>query len=130
MVTDVPRFVVFKADPARNVCVRLIFNGAGSGTITEYKVSRGQWQLETADITSRAEDCVITSAGYPRTPTGDVLRATSAQGVIELAGDLAAPCALSAKVFLRFDPSGFFWAPDSEPLAPTNVVIGGQSACK
>ncbi len=128
--SGIPRIIVFKSDVTRNVCVRMIFQGAETGGANEYKVSKGPWTLEVADITNQAEDCIITSVGLPRTPTGDVLQATGAQGVIEFAGSIDAPCVLSAKVFLKFDPTGFAWAPDSEPLAPKNVIIGGQTACQ
>ena len=64
--TNLPRFVVFKADPVRDLCFRVVVvvmsGGPSVGTI---KTPAG-WSIQSADVTNHAVDCALANgAGAP-----------------------------------------------------------------
>jgi hypothetical protein len=127
LFTNISRIVVFKADPQRDICVRVTLAQSNSGSGGRYLVEMPLgWAVERAQITDHAADCSITTGGAPPTPAGNVLEAAGAQGKIEFIGDAGTdPCSLFIHASLAFDAGAFKGAPAAELLDVDNLKVAG-----
>ncbi len=127
LITDLPRFVLFKANTARNVCMRVTFAQTGTGPY--HVTAPSNYAVEKAEITDHAGDCIITSAGVPPTPSGNSVQAQDGDGFVQfLDGDAAAPrpCGLFLHMRFGFDRTSAPWAPALEALDADNIDVAGS----
>jgi hypothetical protein len=120
LATDVPRFMIFKADPARDVCFRLMvegFDNAGIGIMTP-----AGWSVGSAEVTDHASDCALTN-GYPAPPQGSSAQATKGAGSITIDNPFF-PCKVTIHATLSFDAQAP-WVPLSEPLDADQLDVSG-----
>jgi hypothetical protein len=119
--TDVPRFALYKADPARDVCFRLVLEMFDSGPLG-ISAPPG-WSVGKAEVTDHAGDCVGGDNGYPAPPLGKAVSATGGGGKIDF--PLQGPhCLVSIHANLTFPPGAPF-VPAHEPLDADMVPITG-----
>jgi hypothetical protein len=111
--TDAPRFVIFKSDAFRDICVRVMV--VGFGEMAPFKLSvTPPWQIESIVVTNHAADCTVELGGFPEPPLNQSVDAIGADGKIEI--DLPdLPCGVTADATLYFDSTAP-WIPDIEPF--------------
>ena len=121
--TNLPRFAIFKADPAHDVCFRLVLEMAGLGGPLGITTPAG-WTVGKAEVTDHASDCMGGLAGgYPDPPIGKAVSATAGGGKIDF--PINAPyCFVSIHANLSF-PKGAPFVPANEPLDADMVAISG-----
>ena len=118
--TNVPRFAIFKADPGRDVCFRVIVEMLGGGAPLGITTPAG-WSISKAEVTDHASDCVGGNNGFPGPPLGAAVQATSGAGKIDFSGP---PCVVAIHANLSF-PKGAPFVPASEPLDADSLLING-----
>ncbi|MDI3287232.1 hypothetical protein [Polyangium sp. 15x6] len=118
LFTHVPRFIVFKADPARNVCFRLFVEMGTTSTIAIEATA--PWVVSYADVTNQASDCA-TPGGFPPQPMS-AAPAVSGGGTLVVEGTF--PCSISLHGALTFDAQGP-WVPTSEPFDVDALPVEG-----
>lgn len=117
LLTHVPRFVLFKADPARDVCFRIWVEMIGPGLPIEVTAP---WSAGHAEVTKHASDCAVTN-GYPVQPA-DSASAISGSGTLVVEGGF--PCSVTFHGSLTFDPQES-WIPVTEPLDVDALPVDG-----
>lgn len=122
--TNVPRFALFKADPARNVCFRLVLEMLGGGAPLGIATPTG-WTLAMAEVTDHASDCVGGNNGFPGPPIGMAVKATGGSGKIDFPPS-GPHCTVTLHASLAF-PKGAPFVPASEPLDADMLVV--SDAC-
>lgn len=118
LFTNVPRFIVFKADPARNVCFRLFVEMGSTSTIAIE--SAAPWVVSHADVTNQASDCA-TPGGFPPQPMSSA-PAVSGGGTLGIEGTF--PCSISLHGALTFDAQAP-WVPMTEPFDVDALPVEG-----
>jgi hypothetical protein len=120
LATNVPRFLIFKADPARDVCFRLMvegFDGPGIGIMTP-----AGWSVGSAEVTDHASDCSLIN-GYPAPPIGSATNATGGTGSISIDGPFF-PCTVTIHATLSFDAQAP-WVPPTEAIDADQLAVSG-----
>jgi hypothetical protein len=120
LFTDVPRFVIFKADPVRDVCFRLMVEtsiGPGVGIQTTMG-----WAVESAEVTASADHCKLVNGAPPITMTS--VNADKGSGVLEIMSNGLA-CSVNIHATLYWENPGLPWVPPSEPINSDNVEVAG-----
>ncbi|MDI1451843.1 hypothetical protein [Polyangium sp. 6x1] len=118
LLTHVPRFIIFKADPTQNVCFRLFVEmGSMSPLAIE---ATAPWIISHADVTNQASDCA-TPGGSPPQPMS---AAPAISGAGTLVVDGTFPCTISLHGTLSFDAQGP-WVPMSEPFDVDALPVEG-----
>jgi len=125
MFTAVPRFVVFKTDPVRDICVRLIVEATGGWGGIGIQTTTG-WAVSKAEITNHASDCTQIN-GYPAPPTDALVSAKDGAGtlVIQNFNQGEIPCQIDLHAKLAFPSGSPDWVPLSEPLDTTALPVDG-----
>jgi len=118
LFTHVPRFIIFKADPARNVCFRLFIEMGSTSTINIEATD--PWIVSHADVTNQASDCA-TPGGFPPQPMSS---ATALSGAGTLIVEGSFPCSISLHGSLSFDAQAP-WVPMSEPFDVDALPVEG-----
>ncbi|MDI1476218.1 hypothetical protein [Polyangium sp. y55x31] len=118
LFTHVPRFIVFKADPARNVCFRLFVEMGSTSTIAIEATA--PWIVSHADVTNQASDCA-TPGGFPPQPMSSA-PAVSGGGTLVVEGTF--PCSISLHGALTFDAQAP-WVPMTEPFDVDALPVEG-----
>ncbi|HVK70988.1 MAG TPA: hypothetical protein VM694_41315 [Polyangium sp.] len=118
LFTHVPRFIIFKADPTRNVCFRLFVEMGTTPTLAIETTP--PWIISQADVTNQASDCA-TQGGFPPQPMS-AAPAVSGTGTLKVEGTF--PCSLSLHGTLSFEAQGP-WVPTSEPLDVDALPVDG-----
>lgn len=118
LFTHVPRFVIFKADPVRDLCFRLTVEGLGSGGIGIETTD--PWAVAQAEVTEHASDCVLEN-GYPK-PAPSAVPAMSGTGTLTIEGSF--PCSATIHAKITFDPPAG-WVPAVESLDAEALPIDG-----
>jgi hypothetical protein len=124
LVTNLPRYVVFKREPALDRCVQLMVSmtaGPGIGIQTTMG-----WSVDQALITPHASDCALDASGYPIVTMMSVT-ASGATGTLVQQPAGFQPCTVSVHASLMF-PSGS-WAPPSDALDVDGLKIQGPGGC-
>ena len=120
--TNVPRFALFKADPARDVCFRLVLEMTGGGPPLGIATPPG-WTVGMAEVTDHASDCVGGNNGYPAPPIGKAVKATGGSGKIDFPPN-GPHCTVIIHANLSFPPGAPF-VPANEPLDADMLVVSG-----
>lgn len=120
LFTHVPRFIIFKADPERDVCFRLWVEGyIDSGIGIE---SPSPWAITQAEVTNHASDCAL-SNGYPIQPI-DSAPAVSGTGSLTVDGTF--PCSISLHGTISFSSdANKSWIPAVEALDVDMLPVDG-----
>ncbi len=118
LFTHVPRFIIFKADPTRNVCFRLFVEMGASSPLGIVVTS--PWIVSHADVTNQASDCA-TPGGFPPQPMSST-PAVSGTGTLVVEGTF--PCSISLHGTLSFDAQAP-WMPMTEPLDVDALMVDG-----
>ena len=119
--TNLPRFALFKADPARDVCFRLVLEMTGGGSLGI--ATPPGWTVGMAEVTDHASDCVGADNGYPGPPLGKAVKATGGGGKIDFPPN-GASCFVTIHANLSFPKSAPF-VPANEPLDADMLTISG-----
>lgn len=117
LFTNVPRFMIFKTDLARDVCVRLMvegFEGPGIGIMA----STG-WSVGSAEITNHASDCSL-SNGYPAPPVGSSVQASGGTGSLTIDSPFF-PCKITIHATVSFNQPG----PSNESIDAQQLEVSG-----
>jgi len=123
LFTNLPRFAVFKADPARDLCFRLVFEAdGGSGPSLGIMTPPG-WALGAAEVTDHASDCKLMNGGFPPPPIGAAVQATGGSGKVNFSTNFP-QCDISIHASLSF-PKGAPWVPVNEPLDVDQLKVSG-----
>ena len=123
LATGVARYVIFKADTVRDVCVRIIVEGLDSGM---YAISTPPgWWVGKAEITNHASDCELVN-GTPPAPKDTAVQASAASGALSDAKPPPGPfpCQVSIHATLTF-PAGPSWVPATESIDADALNVGG-----
>jgi hypothetical protein len=120
--TNLPRFALFKADPARNVCFRLVLEMVGDGAPVGIAAPTG-WTVGMAEVTDHASDCVGGNSGYPAPPIGLAVKATGGGGKIDFPPG-GPHCTVIIHANLTF-PVGAPFVPANEPLDADMLIVNG-----
>lgn len=125
------KIVIFEKDTTRMLCVEITLSKRADSL---YGVrAPDTWGVENAIVTDSPDDCVITSNGTPRTPTGTTTVPGGGEGTITFSPETSAasalPCKLSIDARLAFAilPE-WSWVPNVESLTATDVTVNG--ACE
>jgi hypothetical protein len=120
LFTGVPRFMIFKPIPAKDVCFRMWVEASGSPGIG-ITTTMG-WTVTTAEVTAHASDCMLVNGAPPITMTS--VQAVSGTGTLDILSAGAA-CSVNIHATLFFKV-GLPWVPASEPIDGDKVdVVGG-----
>jgi hypothetical protein len=122
LATNLPRYVVFKAEPAQDRCVMLIVAMSG-GSSFGLDVTMG-WAVEQAVISNHASDCALGPNGYPPQIPGAVQTSGGMGGLKQDSTNF--PCLLSIHATLTFPP-GPAWVPSIDQLDVD--ALGVQGGC-
>lgn len=122
LFTNVPRFAVFKADPARDLCFRLVLEADGGNSPLGIATPPG-WTIGKAEVTDHASDCKLVNGGFPPPPLGTAVQATGGVGTIAFSPNFP-PCDLTIHASLSF-PKGAPWVPANEPLNVDLLEVSG-----
>lgn len=122
LFTNVPRFAIFKADPARDLCFRLIVEASSGGPQLGI-ITPGSWSVGMAEVTDHASDCALPNGGFPPPPVGASVKATSGTGKIDFPPS-GPTCFVTIHASLSF-PKGAPWVPAIEPLDADALKVGG-----
>lgn len=121
LFTGKPRFVIFKADPVRDVCFRLMVEASlGPGIGIETTMG---WAVEMAEVTASADHCKLVNGSPPITMTS--VSADKGSGVLNIMSNGQA-CSVNIHATLTWAMPGLPWVPPSEPINGDDVeVVGG-----
>jgi len=118
--TSVPRFVIFKADPAKDRCFRMTVEGFGDG---QYEVQAPDgWSVGLTEVTNHASDCALEAGGWP-VITAQSAPAAAAVGTLDFEAS-PFPCTVTLHATLMFD-SAAPWAPAQEPMDVDALEVKG-----
>ncbi|HRI67450.1 MAG TPA: hypothetical protein PK156_24570, partial [Polyangium sp.] len=119
LFTHVPRFVVYKVDPARNLCFRIWLVGfSNPGTLTIDVTA--PWVADRAEVTNNVADCTVTM-GFPPQPQV-FANGTSGMGTITVHGGF--PCTVDVHATISFENIGT-WVPASESFDVDGLNVDG-----
>ena len=121
LATNLPRYVIFKAEPAANRCVELMVSMSGGPGIG-IKTVNG-WTVDQALVTAHASDCALDANGYPIV-TMMSTTAQSGSGTLDQQPAGFQPCLASVHATLTF-PAGSPWAPPVDMLDADNLAVQG-----
>lgn len=120
LFAHVPRFVVYKTDPARNLCFRLWMEPAGGGGLAIQVTA--PWVVTHAEVTDHASDCALDTGRYPVQPVGSAERAISGTGTMNIQGSF--PCEVTIHATVSFDAQAG-WVPVTEPFDADAISVDG-----
>jgi hypothetical protein len=120
--TNLPRFAIFKADAARDVCFRLVLEMTGGGAPLGVATPDG-WTVGMAEVTDHASDCAGGNNGFPGPPLGSAVKATSGGGQIDFPAS-GPHCFITVHANLIF-PEGAPFVPVNEPLDADMLAVTG-----
>jgi hypothetical protein len=120
LFTGVPRFIILKTDPVRNLCFRIWVEGFGGGPGLSIDVT-DPWAANHAEVTNSVDDCT-NFAGFPPPPMS-LAPAVSGSGTIFVQGSYPS-CAVSVHVSLSFDASEP-WIPTTEAFDVDALSVDG-----
>lgn len=120
LFTHVPRFVILKSDPARDMCFRLWVEGIG-GTGIGVETTE-PWMLTHAEVTDHMSDCAL-DMGYPVQPAGNSAPAVSGTGTLTITGSF--PCEVTIHATISFDTQVGGWVPATEPFDADALSVDG-----
>jgi hypothetical protein len=120
LATNVPRFMIFKTDPVRNLCFRMLLEGF-SGSFTGISTPP-DWSVGLLDVTDHASDCTPVN-GYPVPPAGDVAKAVKAGGSVSF-DPTGFPCKVTVHVEVAFDAQAP-WTPPLELIDADMLAVEG-----
>jgi hypothetical protein len=120
--TNLPRFAIFKADPARDVCFRLVVEMTGGGAPLGIATPAG-WTVGMAEVTDHASDCVSGNGGFPAPPLGAAVSAIGGAGKIDFAAS-GPQCSVTVHASLSF-AKGAPFVPANEPLDVDLLLVNG-----
>lgn len=119
LFTHVPRFVIFKKDPTRNLCFRIWVEGfVGPGPLTIMVTD--PWVVGRAEVTPDLNDCAM-SMGFPL-PPATYADAVGGMGTINIKG--AFPCAVDVHATISFDTAQP-WVPAMESFDVDALDVDG-----
>lgn len=119
LATGVPRFVVNKAVPARDVCVTLVVEAFGSPGMYELTANEG-WAVNNIVVSQDASQC--DGANWPGSP--DDVIATAATGTL-VADAANVVCMVSVHAVIQFPPDAP-WVELEETFDVDDLdVVGG-----
>lgn len=107
LFTGVPRFAIFKASPAEQLCYRLLIEPSMGGASA---IEGDGWGVYSAEITTDLQDCDA-EPGWPPPALGDSMTFSPVQGSGALAFEPMVPecsAGIHAEVFFPGAPE---WAP-------------------
>lgn len=119
LFTGVPRFVILKASPSRNLCFRLVaamMEGVGIGIFGD------GYSVEKADVTNMVGDCDIKPGDLPP-PTGQDVSATAGGGALSLTPS-SAGCSVGIHAKAAF-PATMPWVPVGEAFDADGLSLEG-----
>jgi hypothetical protein len=119
LFTAVPRFMIFKAIPAKDVCFRMWVEASGSPGIG-IKAPVG-WAVTMAEVTAHASDCMLVNGAPPITMTS--VQALSGTGYLDIL-NAGATCSVNIHATLSFKV-GLPWVPASEAIDGDKVDVAG-----
>jgi hypothetical protein len=121
LATNAPRFIIFKADPVRDVCFRMMVEGLSNPFIGI--TTPPGWSVGLLEVTDHASDCSLVN-GYPAPPAGSAAKAVKASGSITF-DNTVFPCKVTIHTLIGFDAQAP-WVPPVEALdADMLAVVGG-----
>jgi hypothetical protein len=120
LATAIPRFVLMKAAPARDLCFRLTVE-PGYGGQTLGIDSSGEWRIARGVVTDHADECTL-KYGYPPPAEGHEADAVSGEGTMTVNGPQ--PCEVSLHATVSFEPQEA-WAPKSEAFDFDALMVEG-----
>ncbi|MFT3773609.1 MAG: hypothetical protein QM820_50180 [Minicystis sp.] len=109
--TNVPRFVILKSSPSRNLCFRLMVEPNPNG-----------WHVTVAQATNDLNDCAI-GPGSPPSPMGDQALGSPSSGMVTVMG-YEVGCIASIHQKMTF-PNNPDWAPPAEAFDADALGIEG-----
>ena len=119
LFTHVPRFVIYKLDPARNLCFRISLVGfSNPGPLTIDVTS--PWVADHAEVTNDLADCTV-SMGFPPQPQS-YANGTSGMGTIVVQGGF--PCSVDVHATISFENVGP-WVPATESFDVDALNVDG-----
>jgi hypothetical protein len=119
LFTHVPRFMIFKADHTRNICIRVWVEGFSGMGAFNIDVTT-PWAVNNVEVTNDVNDCALTN-GFPPMPMSSA-NALSGLGTIVVEG--AFPCSVSVHATLSFDPLEP-WIPATEAFDVDGLPVDG-----
>jgi hypothetical protein len=121
LFTGAPRFGIFKADPERDLCVRVVFIwGSGTGTAD----LGDALAAEDVTITSSAADCDPSNGGGAPSLEPQGVPAASVSGTVSVT-QTGEVWTVTIDGEITFPPDQS-WVPESEPLDAADVeIVGG-----
>ena len=122
LFTNVSRFAIYKADPARDLCFRLIVEGIDGSSPLGITTPAG-WSVGKAEVTDNASDCKPGGGGFPQPPLGAAVQATGGGGKIDFPSSFP-QCFITIHASLSF-PKSAPWVPANEPLDADMLPISG-----
>jgi len=125
LATNLPRYVVFKSEPAANRCVELMVSASGGPGIG-IQTPMG-WTVDQALVTAHASDCALDASGYPII-TMMSTSANGAMGTLDHQPTGFAPCHVTVHATVTF-PTGSPWAPPTDSLDVDNLLIQATPGC-
>jgi hypothetical protein len=125
LVTNLPRYVIFKKEPGADRCVQIMVAMSG-GPGLGIQTTMG-WTVDQAVVTAHASDCALDANGYPIV-TMMSTAATSGTGTLVQTPTGFQPCQVSVHAVLTF-PTGSPWTPPTDALDVDNLPILGVPGC-
>jgi hypothetical protein len=125
LVTNLPRYVVFKVEPAADRCIQLMVSASGGPGIG-IQTPTG-WTVDQALVSAHASDCALDASGYPIVP----MMSSPAQmgsGTLTHQPTGFQPCTVSVHATLTFAP-GLAGVPTTDALDVDNLAIQGPVPC-
>jgi hypothetical protein len=120
--TNLSRFALFKADPARDLCFRIVLEMGGGSAVPGIATPAG-WDVGMAEVTDHASDCASTNGNFPAPPIGKSVKATGGKGTIDFPAN-GPHCFVTVHASLSF-PQSAPWVPANEPLDADMLMIEG-----
>lgn len=125
LFTGAPRFGVFKADAARDLCIRVVFLWGGTDGTADLADALTS---DSITATNRAADCAPVNSGSPPSlePPGVAAQQATGQVTVRRIPDGQADrWTVSLDGTLSF-PSDPAWLPATEPLRAADLeIVGG-----
>jgi hypothetical protein len=117
LFTNLPRYAILKASPARDLCFRLTIvtvSGPGLPGFT------GNVSVESGIVTHAATDCEVSGLPLPTPATSYPV--VSGMGTVTMTGPPGCTTSVHAKLVFSGAPS---WVPASEPFDADGLAIVG-----
>lgn len=119
--TNAPRFMIFKTDPMRNLCFRMMLEGLNNPFIG-ISTPPG-WSVALLEVTDHASDCALMNAFPVPPPAGSAAEAVKASGSITFDNNNF-PSKISVHVVVGFDAQAP-WTPPFEAIDADMLAVTG-----